>query len=356
MNNFKITNHYVWLLLLSFFFYSCNDESLEGDFGLNDEENIFNPNENATFEVELNGELFVATSIDASFTDEGYTVEASNGSQEVNLFLPTLSVNSYGFSTEGNDAFISYTHEQAFPEAFFSGASGTLNVTSLNQEGRIAGGNFDGTLTEILGSTEPIGMTNGLFQDIVFVPGFDDFDFDQIGGDFMTALFDGEVFTADQVVVFTDVDLAQQEEEEEDEDEEDGNEDGDGDGEGEGEEEEEETPIPEPEFIFVRGFQTIDLDIPDIEIPGGDDDNEIDIPDSITIGITLRFPVGQNVGVFEFTQNSAIQASLDSGETVEFATEGVIDVQSFNDGEIRGQFNFTTPSGEVTGGAFRATP
>jgi len=340
MNNFKVSKHYLMLLLLSIFFYSCNDESLEGDFGLNDEENVFNPNEDATFEVELNGELFVATSIDAFFTEDGYTVEATNGSQEVNLFLPTLSVNSYGFSTEGNDAFISYTHEQVFPEAFFSGAEGTLTVTSLNQEGRVAGGNFEGTLTEILGSSEPIEMTNGLFQDIVFVPGFDDFDFDQIGGDFMTALFDGEVFTADQVIVFTDVDIAQEEDDE----------DGDGDGNGE----DEETPLPDPEFIFVRGMQTIQVDLPDIDLP--DDMDDIDIPDSVTVGITLRFPVGQNVGVFEFTQNSAIQASIDSGEFVDFATEGVIDVQSFNDGEIRGQFNFTTADGEVTGGAFRATP
>ena len=340
MNNFKVSQHYLMLLLLSVFFYSCNDESLEGDFGLNDEENIFNPNENATFEVELNGELFVATAIDATFTEDGYTVEASNGSQVVNLFLPTLSVNSYGFSTEGNDAFISYTHQQAFPEAFFSGANGTLNVTSLNQEGRIAGGNFEGTLTEILGSDEPIEMTNGLFQDIVFVPGFDDFDFDQIGGDFMTALFDGEVFTADQVIVFTDVDIAQEEDDE----------DGDGDGNGE----DEETPLPDPEFIFVRGTQTVSIDLPDIDLP--DDMDDIDIPDSVTVGITIRFPVDQNVGVFEFTQNSAIQASIDSGEFAGVATEGVIDVQSFNDGEIRGQFNFTTSDGEVTGGAFRATP
>lgn len=337
MNNFKLNKNYLLLLLISVIFFSCDNEQLEGDFAINDnDENVFNPNENATFEVELNGELFVAESVEAFFTEDGYTVDAKNGNKKVSISLPTLSVNTYEFSNEGNDAFISFTDNQNFANAFFSGSNGSLTVTSLNQETRTAGGDFDGTLTEILANEEDISMTNGQFQNVVFIPGFDDFDFNQVGGDFMTALFDGEAFNADQVSVFTDVDLAQENEE-----------DGDGD--------EEDLPDPEPEFIFVRGTQTIAVDLPDIDLPDGEDD-DIDIPDSVTFGITIRFPVDQSIGVFEFTQNSAIQASLDSGESVDFATEGVIDVQSFNDGEIRGQFNFTTSSGEVTGGAFRATP
>lgn len=342
MNNFKLNKNYLLLLLISVIFFSCDNEQLEGDFAINDnDENVFNPNENATFEVELNGELFVAESVEAFFTEDGYTIDAKNGNKKVSISLPTLSVNTYEFSNEGNDAFISFTDNQNFANAFFSGSNGSLTVTSLNQETRTAGGNFDGTLTEILANEEDISMTNGQFQNVVFIPGFDDFDFNQVGGDFMTALFDGEAFDADQISVFTDIDLAEENEEEEEGDE-DGNED-------------EDVPEPEPEFIFVRGTQTIDVDLPDIDLPDGED-GDIDIPDSITIGITLRFPVNQPVGVFEFDQNSAIQASLDTEEFLDEASGGVIDVQSFNETEIRGQFNFTTSSGEVTGGAFRATP
>ncbi|GEM_PF-6582165 len=347
MNNFLSKKHYLGIFFLSLLLLSCNDEPLEGEFGEAEEENVFDPNENATFEVELNGDLFVAQSIDAFFTEDGYTIDARNGSREVSVFLPTLSVNAYPFSSSGEAGFISFTDNLIFPDAFFSGINGELVVTSLNQQERRASGEFEGALSEILSTADDIAMTNGLFQDIVFVPGFDDFDFDQIGGDFMTAVVDGEVFNADQVIVFTDLDLAQEEEEEETDGE---------DGDQEDNDEQEDLPEPEPQFVYVRGSETIEIDLPDTELPDGDGDNDIDLPDSFTQGITLIFPANQAIGVFEFDENSAIQVTLDVNENAEFATEGVIDVQVFNENEIRGQFNFITPSGEVTNGAFRATP
>lgn len=169
MNKIHITP---WLLVgfFSIFFFSCNNESLEGQFGELIEEEIEDPNEFAIFKVELNGELFEASSIIAISSDNGLSIEASNGNRKFSILLPNVSVNNFSLNPSANEAFMSY--QTAVPtnttDDIFISQSGNFNITNLGEDANIISGTFSGNLQEAIFQENNIQMTNGIFQDVLF--------------------------------------------------------------------------------------------------------------------------------------------------------------------------------------------
>ncbi len=162
-----------WLLVcfVSLFFFSCNDEALEGQFGeVIEEEEIEDPNEFAVFEVELDGELFVATSIVAISGEDGLQIEASNGSKKFFILLPNPFVNNFSLNPSANQVFMSYQPSAPANTGgeIFIAQSGNFNVTNFSDEVNIISGTFSGSLQEAIFQETGIQMTNGVFQGIVF--------------------------------------------------------------------------------------------------------------------------------------------------------------------------------------------
>lgn len=196
-----------WLLIyfVSFFFFSCNNEALEGQFGeVIEEEEIEDPNEFAVFEVELDGELFVATSIVAISGEDGLQIEASNGSKKFFILLPNPFVNNFSLDPSTNQAFMSYqiaTTTSTGGEIFIS-QSGSFNVTNFSDEVNIISGTFSGSLQEAIFQENGIQMTNGVFQDIVF---FNENIVDPTNPNntFMTASINQTLFNATDVIYST---------------------------------------------------------------------------------------------------------------------------------------------------------
>lgn len=193
-----------WLLFcfLSFFFISCNDEGLEGEFGnVIEEEEIEDPNEFAIFEVELDGELFVATSIVAFSGEDGLTIEASNGTRRFSVLLPNPFQNNFSLNPSAEQAFMSY--QPASPSStggeIYVAQSGSFNVSNFSDEINIISGTFSGNLREIIALDDNIQMTNGVFQDIVFF-NENEIDPQNPNNTFMTASIDQNFFSATSIV------------------------------------------------------------------------------------------------------------------------------------------------------------
>lgn len=202
MNKVHITP---WLLFcfVSFFFLSCNNESLEGEFGaVVEEEEIEDPNEFAIFEVELDGELFVATSILAITGEDGLRIEASNGNRKFSVLLPNPFQNNFSLNPSAGQAFMSY--QPAAPLStggeIFIAQSGSFNVTNFSDEINIISGTFSGDLQEAIFQDTTVQMTNGVFQDIVF---FDEniVDPENPNTTFMTASIDQNFFNAGEISI-----------------------------------------------------------------------------------------------------------------------------------------------------------
>jgi hypothetical protein len=194
-----------WLLfcLVSFFFLSCNDEGLEGEFGeIIEEEEIEDPNEFAVFEVELDGQLFVATSILAISGEDGLRIEASNGNRKFSVLLPNPFQNNFSLNPSAGQVFMSYqpsTPANTGGEIFIA-QSGSFNVTNFSDELNIISGTFAGSLQEAIFQDSGIQMTNGIFQDIVFF-NENEIDPQNPNNTFMTASIDQTFFNASQVSI-----------------------------------------------------------------------------------------------------------------------------------------------------------
>ncbi|MGM0634518.1 MAG: DUF6252 family protein [Bacteroidota bacterium] len=330
----------ILFVLISFSLISigCSDEPLVGEFGVEPGSDYEDPNADATFQVELNGELFVSEKIEATIEEDGFQIKATADGEIVQLFLPNPTTDTYAFSQGGDEAFISYNNQADYPGSAFYGTQGSVTVTSFNSDENIVSGEFDGTLTEILGIDEDINMTNGVFQDIVFVEVFDDFDFGEVSGDFMTALIDGDLFDTGDVTAGP---LIVEVEEE-----------------GEDGEEGETTSEVDPSVTVVRGRMIIDLDLPE-ELP--EDIPEDEIPTQLVLQIKFTFDSDINPGMYDIGEDEAVQATFESGEdvddlTVQNGIEGMIDIQEMSGDQIQGQFEFTTEGGiTISSGAFRVS-
>lgn len=192
-----------WFLLFIFSisFISCNVEGLEGQFGeIEEEEEIEDPNENAVFEVKLDGELFVASSIEAFFGDDGLTIHARDGQKKCIVLFPNPFVNNFSLNPSSNEAYLSYqpSPTQSTGGLIFISQSGSFNVTNFSDEVNIISGNFSGTLVEAVGQSSEITMTEGVMQNVLF---FNENIEEPTEPDstFMTASVDGSLFNANTV-------------------------------------------------------------------------------------------------------------------------------------------------------------
>ncbi len=154
------------LLISSLLNMSCDNEPLDGGFDLNNDD-VFDPNANATFQVNLNGSLFVAEDISA-IQEEALSLIGQNGNVELSINITNPEVGNYSIANN-EEISITYVPNRNSAQQFYTATSGELIISNYNQEIGVISGSFSGNLTEFVGLGEDIQMTNGIFQDITFV-------------------------------------------------------------------------------------------------------------------------------------------------------------------------------------------
>ena len=154
------------LLISSLLNFSCDNEPLDGGFDLSNGDDIFDPNANATFQVDLNESLYVAEDISA-IQEEALSLIGQNGNAELTINIVNPEVGSFSIA-ENENITITYTPNRNSSQQFYLASSGELTISSHNEEVGIVSGSFSGTLSEFVGLGGDIEMTNGIFQDITF--------------------------------------------------------------------------------------------------------------------------------------------------------------------------------------------
>lgn len=147
---------------------SCDNEPLEGDFGEANND-VEDPNENATFEVRLDETLYVGEDITAILDQDGLLISGRNGNQEFSITIAEPATGNYVLSNSSENVFITYTANRNVSQPFYTATSGELTITNYNEEIGLISGNFEGILSEFVGLAEDIEMTNGIFDEIRFV-------------------------------------------------------------------------------------------------------------------------------------------------------------------------------------------
>lgn len=147
---------------------SCSNEPLEGDFGQSDNE-VEDPNADATFRATLEENVFEAQQITAILDENGLLISGRTGNQELSINIANPETGSFTLSNSSQNVFVTYTSNRNVGQPFFTATSGQLNITNYNEEIGLISGNFAGILSEFVGLAEDIEMTNGVFQEIRFV-------------------------------------------------------------------------------------------------------------------------------------------------------------------------------------------
>lgn len=153
-------------LICSFFLHiSCNNEPLQGNFGQNNDE-VEDPNANATFQVNLNSVLFEAEQITAILNEEALLISGRLNTEELSINILNPSIGDFTLSSSSENVFVSYSPNRNTGQPFFTSVSGQLSITEFDEESGIISGNFSGLISEFIGLADDIQMSNGVFQDI----------------------------------------------------------------------------------------------------------------------------------------------------------------------------------------------
>ncbi|MDR6300350.1 DUF6252 family protein [Mesonia maritima] len=145
---------------------------------------------NATFEVELDGELFTSDNAQASISNDGLEMAATNGNAQMTIQIFEASVGTFTLgSGAGAEGLILYDPDSTNENGpVYSSSEGTFTISEINMENNTVTGVFSGVLEEATGQTGDIEMTLGVFENIPVSTMQDT--------DFATAKIDGEDFTA----------------------------------------------------------------------------------------------------------------------------------------------------------------
>lgn len=146
-------------------------------------------NDPAIFEAELDGELFTASIVEAEVSQNGLEMAAQNENEAIGIQIFNLEEGTFDLSNE-NVGILLYSPDINSEEIAYNLTEGTVTITEIDYDNSTISGEFVGTLSEWAGEAEDIQVTNGIFTNIPFSQE------GPVGGDYATALIDGEEFVA----------------------------------------------------------------------------------------------------------------------------------------------------------------
>src|SRR5699024_1083639 len=157
----------VFIAFLAFQFFACENEPLEGDFPPREEEQT--DSLQVKFEAMIDGEKFIASSVDAKISEDNYLIlsgEKSTG-EKILLKVPDISTGTFRLSGGEDDAdsglyYRSSNRKPYTTDAEFGGL-GEVKIDSIDGNFRRLSGKFEieGVRPELDNMGNPVLDENG---------------------------------------------------------------------------------------------------------------------------------------------------------------------------------------------------